>query len=100
VSGEPVYYYRRELTITAGVTQSIVYAVRPIPGEKPDPVPVIAGYPENWRPTENAGQCLFALGAPAQLYETFVPRSQFRHYQRIEEAEATRLFPELLRSGR
>jgi hypothetical protein len=98
VSGEPVYFYRRELTITAGVTQSIVYAVRPIAGEKPDPVPVIAGYPENWRPTENAGQCLFALGAPAQLYETFVPRSQFRHYVRISAAEAFALYPDVSRA--
>jgi hypothetical protein len=75
------------------VAQFIVYAVTPIEGEKPDPVPVVAGFPENWRPTENAGQCLFTLGAPACVVETFVPRSQFRHYERISEAEALALYP-------
>ena len=40
---------------------SVVYAVIPTKGEKPDPVPVIADYPANWRPTENPGQCRFEL---------------------------------------
>jgi hypothetical protein len=44
----------------------------------------------DWRPTEKPGQTLFLMGAPAGIYETFVPRSQFRHYTRIGEAEAVR----------
>ena len=91
------FYYRRSISDRSGVAEYVVYAVVPIPGEKPDPVPVIGGFPAGWRPTENPGQCLAEVGAPAAVLETFVPRSQFRHYQQISEAEALALYPDLLR---
>ena len=94
-----VYYYRRSLELRAGAPQHVVYAVRAVEGEKPDPVPVLAGFPENWRPTENPGQCLFVLGATAAVLETHVPRSQFRVCTKIDEAEACALFPRLAERG-
>ena len=74
-----------------------MYAVVPAAGERHDPVPVVAGFPASWRPTENPGQCLAELGAPAEIFDTFVPRSQFRHYERISEADALALYPDLFR---
>ena len=57
---------------------------------------VVAGFPAGWRPTENPGQCLGEIGSDAGIFETFVPRSQFRPYQWISEAEALALFPDVL----
>ncbi|HKH93449.1 MAG TPA: hypothetical protein VKA54_16720 [Gemmatimonadaceae bacterium] len=76
------FFYRRSITDRGGNVVYVVYAVIPIPGEKPDPVPVIAGFPAGWVPTENPGQCLAKLGSEAAIFETFVPRSQFRHHER------------------
>jgi hypothetical protein len=90
------YFYRRSITDRGGNVVFVVYAVVPIPGEKPNPVPVIAAFPAGWRPTENPGQCLAAVGAEAAIFETFVPRSQFRHFQRISEAEAVTFYPGLV----
>jgi hypothetical protein len=73
-----------------------VYAVRPTEG-KPDPVPVVAGFPAGWRPTENPGQCLAEPASAARYFLTSVPRSQFRHYERITKADALALYPDLLR---
>jgi hypothetical protein len=91
-----VYFFRRSLELRAGVAQYVFYAVTPIEGEKPDPVPVIAGFPENWRPIGELGMCLFELGRPAGIYETVAERSQLRHATRISEAEALELYPALL----
>ena len=71
-----------------------MYAVVPIPDARPDPVHVIATSPAGWRPTENPGQCLAEPGAEAAIVETFVRRSQFRHYERISEDEARALYPD------
>jgi hypothetical protein len=78
-----------------GVVEYVVYAVEPIPGEKPDPVPVVAGFPPGWCPTENPGQCLADFSTEARIFETFVPRSQFRHYERISQADALERYPGL-----
>ena len=51
----PTYFYRRSLELRSGTRGFVVYAVLPTKG-KPDPVPVIAGMPEGWPPTENPGQ--------------------------------------------
>jgi hypothetical protein len=91
----PTYYFRRTIEMRAGIAEHIVYAVQPIEGNRPDPVPVIAAYPAEWVPTEFPGQCLFDRDAPAGIYETFVPRSQFRHYRRITRQEAAALYPTL-----
>ena len=72
------FFYRRPITLRAGDPQHVVYAVLPVPGEKPDPVPVLAGFPAGWCPTENSGQCLADFSTEARIFETFVPRSQFR----------------------
>jgi hypothetical protein len=91
-----LYFFRRSIELRAGVAEYIVYVVRPVDdGSRPDPVPVIAAFPAGWVPTDFPGQCLFDRDAPARVYETFVPRSQFRHYSRIAEAEAVALFPML-----
>ena len=91
-----IHYFRRSLELRAGVAQYVVYAVQSSEGERRDPVPVIAGLPENWIPQPQPGMCLFALGTPARIYETSVPRSQFRHYARISEADAIAMYPALL----
>jgi hypothetical protein len=73
-----------------------VYAVLPTQG-KPDPVPVVGGFPPGWRPTENPGQCL-ADSSTSEHYDlTTVPRNQFRHHERISEVQALDLYPDLLR---
>ena len=91
------FFYRRSLGGRDAAGQHVVYVVVPIPGGKRDSEPVIGGFPAGWRPTENPGQCLAAPGDPPAVLETFVPRSQFRHYERISEAEALTFFPDLLR---
>ena len=73
----------------------VVNAVTPIAAEKPEPVPVLAGFPAEWRPTENPGHCLAKLGSKARLLKTFVPRSQFRRYDHIGRAEALAMHPAL-----
>jgi hypothetical protein len=90
------YFYRRSLTLRSGEAAFIVYAVLPTIG-KPDPVPVGAGFPAGWRPTENPGQCLADPRSPSRYFLTSVPRSQFRHNEPISEDEALTLFPDLLR---
>jgi len=89
------YFYRRSITDRGGNTVFVVYAVVPIPGEKPDPVPVVAAFPAWWRPSENPGQCLAEMGAEPAVFETFVPRDQFRYYERMSEAEALALYRDL-----
>jgi len=91
----PVFFYRRALTPRDGSVSFVVYAVIPTEG-KPDPVPVMAGFPAGWRPTDFPGQCVAVLGADAAYFLTSVPRSQFRHYTRQTEAEALALYPQLL----
>jgi hypothetical protein len=72
------FFYRRSITPRAGIALCVVYGVQPIEGEKPDPVPVLAGFPAGWRPTETPGQCFAAPGSEAGIFVTAVPRSQFR----------------------
>jgi hypothetical protein len=91
------YFRRRSIELRAGAKLSVVYAVTPIAGERPDPVPVVSGCPAGWRPTENPGQCLPQRDAPARYFQTAVPRSQFRHFQRLVAADALALYPNLLR---
>jgi hypothetical protein len=88
-----LYFYRRSITDRGGTMVFVVYAVVPIPGEKLDPVPVTAGFPAGWRPTENPGQCLAEIGSDAAIFETFVPRGQFRHYERISRTRRARTRP-------
>jgi len=58
-------------------------------------VPVIAGLPAGWRPTDFPGQCLAEMGTEPAIFETFVPRSQFKRYSAISRAEALALYPAL-----
>ena len=58
-------------------------------------MPVVAGFPAGWRPTENPGRCLAQMGAGPAIFETFVPRSHFSHYTAISRAEAVALYPAL-----
>jgi hypothetical protein len=74
----------------------VVYAAVPREVVKPDPVPVIAGFLAGWRPTDNPGQRPAVPGAPAGVFVTHAPRSQFRHYERMSRAEALELHPDLL----
>jgi hypothetical protein len=90
------YFYRRSLELRSGARSYIVYAVFPTEG-KPDPVPVVGGFPAGWRPTENPGQCLADDRATVGYFITTVPRSQFRHYERITERDALELYPDLVR---
>lgn len=87
-----VYFYRRSIELRAGAAQYVVYAVTPMAGEKPDPVPVVGGYPENWRPSGELGMNLHVQGAPAGIFETVIPRNRFKHFERISEAEALELY--------
>jgi hypothetical protein len=73
----------------------IVYAVQPVEGKRLDPVPVLAAFPAEWVPTDFPGQCLFERDAPTRVYETSVPRAQFRHYASISRNEAVALYPAL-----
>jgi hypothetical protein len=91
-----VYYYRRSSELRSGIRSFIVYAVAPADG-KPDPVPVVGGFPAGWRPTENPGQCLADDRSTVGYFITTVPRNQFRHYERISERDALELYPDLLR---
>jgi hypothetical protein len=59
-------------------------------------VPVVAGFPVGWRPTEQPGQCLAELGASAGVFDTFVPHNQFRQYERISEEDALAPLPQLV----
>ena len=93
------FFYRRSIELRAGVADYIVYAVQPAEGARPDPVPVIAAYPAGWVPTDLPGQCLFDRDAPARTYETCVPLSQFRHYERITQEDAIALHPALFRAA-
>lgn len=93
---DAVYYYRRSIELRAGVKLWVVYAVTPIPGEKPDPVPVRGYFPESWRPEGELGMNLYKHGAPAGIFETVIPRNRFKHFEQISEAEALELYPELL----
>jgi hypothetical protein len=92
----PAHFYRRSLTLRSGETEFVVYAVLPTRG-KPDPVPVLAGFPVGWRPTPNAGECLADATSRERYFLTSVPRSQFKHYVKISEPEALALYPDLLR---
>lgn len=93
----PANFYQRALELHDGTAPTVVYAVQTRADAKPDPVPMIAGFSAGWRPTENPGQCLAVQGAGAAVILTHVPRSQFRHYERISRAEALALYPDLLR---
>ena len=42
-----------------------------------------------------SGECLAGLDAELAILETFVPRSQFRHYAHLSRADALALFPAL-----
>ena len=44
---------------------------------------------------DNPGQCLADFSAEARIVETFVPRNQFRHYERISRSNAFALYPAL-----
>lgn len=96
MGSDRVYFYRRSIALRAGEAQFIEYAMTPIARERADPVPVRAGFPTNWRPSRELGMCLFELWPPARVFETFVPRSQFRHYEGLKKAEALELYPQLL----
>jgi hypothetical protein len=91
-----VYFDRRPIIVAAGATVWVVYAVTPTEG-KPDPAPAITGFPPGWRPTENPGQCLADSASVGQYFLTYVPRSQFRHYEAITESDALIPSPDLLR---
>lgn len=91
----PRFFYRRALADRTDKAVTVVYAVFPTDG-KPDPVPVLAGFPAGWRPTDSPGQCLADPLSTGGYFLTTVPRSQFRHDQRIDEAEALALYPDLL----
>ena len=92
------FFYRRSITDRSStVPLCVVYGVEPTPGAKPDPVPVIGGFPSGWHPTELPGQCLADASTEARVFATEVPRRQFRHYDRISEAEALTLYPQLRR---
>lgn len=90
------YFYRRSLELRSGARSYIVYAVLPTNG-KPDPVPVVAGFPPGWGPTDFPGQCLAEDRDTVGYFVTRVPRNQFRHYERITETQALALYPEILR---
>jgi len=90
------YFYRRSITVRSGESAFIVYAILPTSGRR-DPVPIVAGFPAGWRPTENPGQCLAEPGSSSRYFVTTVPRSQFKHYTRLAEAEALAIYPDLLR---
>jgi hypothetical protein len=92
-----VYYYRRTLGGRAGAGLSVIYAVLPRNGDKPDPVPVVAGFPDGWRPTDHPGQCLRDPTVDAHYYLTAVPRRLFPRYEALSEADALALYPELPR---
>jgi hypothetical protein len=94
-----LYYHRRTLGGGDGAGLSVVYAVLPTSGERPDPVPVVAGFPTGWRPTDHPGQCLRDPSADALYYLTTVPLRLFRKYETMSEADALALYPELPRSG-
>ena len=96
VGPEMICYYSRTLGGRDTGVQFVVYVVGPVVGERPDPVPVIAGFPPGWRPTELPGQCLAEERSGPAISETLVPRSQFRHYQRVTREEALKLYPALL----
>jgi hypothetical protein len=87
------YFYRRPITLRNGEVAVIVYAVLPT-NAKPDPLPVVAGFPAGWRPTENPGQCLAEPGAPLRYFVTTVPRSQFPRYDQITESDALASYPD------
>jgi hypothetical protein len=94
-----ILYYRRALGDRVGSAPDVVYAVVSKPGERQDPVPVLGAFPPGWRPTENPGQILFTRAAGVGYVPCEVPRSQFRHYQRIEEGEAVRLYADIVDSA-
>lgn len=95
-NAQALYFYRRSLGGRDSAELSVVYAVLPADG-KPNPVPVVAGFPVGWRATENPGQCLADPASLESCFLTAVPRSQFRHYQPITEADALGLYPDLIR---
>jgi hypothetical protein len=60
-----LYFFRRSIELRAGVAQFVVYAVTPVEGTKPDPVPVVASFPENWRPTRTRGSAYSRWAPPS-----------------------------------
>lgn len=89
------YFYRRSLELRSDAKSSVVYALLLTDG-KPDPVPGVAGMLPGWCATENPGQCLACDRSNVGNFVSAVPRSQFRHYKRISDAEALALYPDLL----
>jgi hypothetical protein len=89
-----IHYFLRPLTLRDRDAGAIVYAARGS-NEKRDPVRVIGAFPLGWRPTDNPGQAHLDRSCTFQYWETHVPRSSFKHYRKIGEAEALRLYPRL-----
>lgn len=87
------YYYRRSLSQRTGASSDVVYVVIASEGPRTDPVEVMGAFPPRWRPTELPGQVLADSRATVLYARCLVPRSQFRHYQRLSETEARALYP-------
>jgi hypothetical protein len=63
-----MYFYRRSIIDRGGNIVFVVYAVAPVPRRD---------------------------GAEPAIFDTFVPRSQFKHYSAISRAKALALYPVL-----
>jgi hypothetical protein len=96
---EPLYFRRRISIGRDGLPiafDSIVYAVRlgelrPAPGI----IAVLGAFPPPWRPTENPGEALLDRSSAQAFFDCEVPRATFKHFDRISEAEAQALYPEI-----
>ncbi|MEP6992220.1 MAG: hypothetical protein ABJA80_14910 [bacterium] len=93
------HYFLRKLSHGEGDVGSIVYVAVSSDGlardARQDPVRVYAGFPLGWRPTENPGEALHDHACREQYWFCELPRKSFRHYARIEQEDALRLYPGL-----
>lgn len=93
------YYFRRALALRTGAGSSVVYRVLAT-DVRTDPVDVLGAFPPGWRPTDLPGQVLHEDRSTVLYARCQVPRSQFRHYAKLNAAEVESLYPALVAQSR
>jgi hypothetical protein len=88
------FYFRRSLELHPGAAGAVVY-VTVASDERMDPVDVLGAFPPGWRPTDLPGQVLHDDRSTVLCPRCQVPRSQFRHYTRLDEPAVVAIYPRI-----
>ena len=89
-------YLRRALDHATDGLGRVVYALIPNPSTiSPNAVVAVGAFPRGLRPADEAGQVVRDDWCVAQYWTCDVPRAQIDRWERITEADALALYPQL-----